>query len=996
MEFLRRLVPIAIRRRYAVKFGIALLILGLSVGLIGYVGTAQITDSVEQNALNDQEALAGQEATALDNWNEQNKRHTSSASNTPVVESGDEEEIQTYLDNLQLELSDQVTAIHYVGVDEHELRATTADAESLEDTDFPAIDGINDDLSASSVERTEAYESDGTPVVSYYIKTSGSDDTALVMTFNLENMMADFGKSVEGERVTMAVDSEGEIVADDRFTGTGSDALIDDYTENVFRQEYTDDDGLLEAAFAEDSANASGAMAFDNRPGATLQNEPYEFAPEGYVAAYHTTDMGWTVLMHTSMDEAYGFVNDVDQYGTMATAGGVLLIGLVGAVLGRNTSVAIDRLTRRAKEMEEGNLEVDLETKRVDNIGRLYDGFDSMRVALREQIEEAEAAREEAEHERERVARLNDHLEEKATEYCDVMGAAADGDLTARADTESENEVMTEIGRDFNHMLEEIEQTVAQLNRFATEVAIASEEVTASSEEVRSASRQVTESVQEISDGADRQNQSLQSVNQEMGGLSTTTEEIAASSNEVADIAERTAETGQEGQDAAHEAITAMNEIETESEQAVSEIRRLEREVQQIDELIATISEIARQTNMLALNANIEASRSASGDDDEGFAVVAKEVKALSEDVAEAADEAEDRLEGIRERTERSAEEVEVTSDQIDDASERVREAVEALEEITDLAQETNVGVQEISAATEEQAASTQEVVAMVDDAASISDQTSAESENVAAAAEEQTTALTEVTESASNLSEQAAELSEGLDRFETDTDEFRAEEPPAEGEESLETETVGDDAVAADSERDVEPIAAAPEPATEPPADPDVTASEGDGQGEPTADATEAAHDAVPAEPYSADESASEPAEYQVDSTAPSGVTDATSASDHATSETEAPSEPENPTDESEPIAGQPVEPVDDRASDDPLAVGPTDADGADGSGADPLETVDGAAVDEDEQPDPFAEVADDLDEDGVDGADGADGADDDDVDGSDEVFTFGDEERE
>lgn len=547
MEFLRRLVPAPIRRRYAVKFGIALLILGLSVGLIGVIGTAQITDSVEQNALEDQEALAGQEATALDNWNEQNKRVTASTSNTPTIESGNESEIQSHLNDVRLEYSDQVTAVHYVDVNDHELRATTTDgAETLDDVDFPATNDVDDDLSASTAERTEAYESDGTPVVSYYIKTSGSDDTALVMTFDLEDMMADFGESVEGERVTMAVDSEGEIVADDTFTGTGADALIDDYTENVFRQEYADDDGLLEAAFAEDDANASGAMAFDSQPGDTHQNEPYEFGPDGYVAAYHTTDMGWVVLMHTSTDEAYGFVNDVDQYGTMATAGGVLLIGLVGAVLGRNTAVATDRLTNKAREMEEGNLEVDLETKRIDNFGRLYDGFDSMRIALREQIEEAEAAREEAERERERVAELNDHLEEKATEYCDVMGAAADGDLTARADTESENEVMAEIGRDFNHMLEEIEGTVAELNRFATSVAIASEEVTASSEEVRSASEQVTGSVQEISDGADRQNQSLQSVNQEMSGLSTTTEEIAASSNEVADIAERTAETGRE------------------------------------------------------------------------------------------------------------------------------------------------------------------------------------------------------------------------------------------------------------------------------------------------------------------------------------------------------------------------------------------------------------------------------------------------------------------
>ncbi|MFA9417345.1 methyl-accepting chemotaxis protein [Natrinema sp. HArc-T2] len=407
----------------------------------------------------------------------------------------------------------------------------------------------------------------------------------------------------------------------------------------------------------------------------------------------------------------------------------------------------------------------------VVNVGLLtVNDLQNKNESLQTKMDEVEQARQEAVTLREETTQLNEHLERKADEYATVMQACAAGDLTQRMDPDSENEAMAEIAREFNDMLAKLESTTEDLTSFAQNVATASESVTASSEEVHSASEQVSTSIQEIADGADRQHEYLRSVTQELDSLSTTTEEIAVSSSEVADIAERTVDTGQDGQESARAAIAAMNEIETEASAAVTEIHRLEAEVQQIDELLNTIAEIARQTNMLALNANIEVSRSTdAGSGGDGFSAVATEVKALSEDVAEAAEEAEARLEAIRDRTEESAAEVERTNAGIQDASEQVQEAVDALVQITDLAQETNVGVQEISAASEAQAASTQEVVAMVDDVASISKETTAGAESVAAAAEEQTTALTEVSTSAERLSNQASRLSRALRYFETD-----------------------------------------------------------------------------------------------------------------------------------------------------------------------------------------------------------------------------------
>ncbi|WP_090382229.1 methyl-accepting chemotaxis protein [Natronobacterium texcoconense] len=787
MSLVRQLIPAVIRRRYAVKFAIALLVLGVTVGMIGFVATATITDEVEERVQDDHSTAVQQEAQSLQMWHDQNERTASLIATSDVVARDDAAAIENSLSDWRLEHRTEVFEISYVDTDEEEVLASTADRfrgesiDALESVDDDAIDALEEDGEwVSDPTLVDDHGGDETPVVSYVV--ASDDDRAIVYSAELVSYM--HSVHVDDHVTMMALDGDGTVMADSEYLG-------DEY--ETFGLEYDD-----EATLAMADTDEADTDVIEGAPSGVLGHDAYGFDSDEYIVSITSVSgTDWSIVYHEPTEEAYGFVHSVNEWGMIATAVSVLTIGLIGAVLGRNTSRSIDKLTRKAERMEGGDLAVELETKRIDNIGRLYKGFDSMRDALREQIEEAEAAREEAEQERERVEEINAHLEHKADEYSEVMEEAAAGDLTARMDGDGENEAMTEIAEDFNEMLAEIEATVADLNRFATEVATASEEVTASSEEVRSASQQVTESIQQISDGADRQNESLQSVNGEMTALSTTTEEIAASSNEVADIAERTVETGRHGQEAAQEAIAAMGEIEADAEDTIEEIRRLESEVQQIDELIVSISEIAHQTNMLALNANIEASRSANAGDGEGFAAVAQEVKTLSEDVADAADEAENRLEAIRERTDRSVDEVESTSTNIDDASRKVSDAVDALEEIAELARQTNVGVQEISAATEEQAASTQEVVAMVDEAATISDSTSAEAETVTAAAEEQTSALTEVTESASQLSGQASRLSEALDRFETDPDDLEDSVFDSDAVEVVETVGDGTDSAA-------------------------------------------------------------------------------------------------------------------------------------------------------------------------------------------------------
>ncbi|WP_435179298.1 methyl-accepting chemotaxis protein [Halorussus sp. AFM4] len=752
-RFVAAVTPAPIRQRYAVKFTVSILLVVLVVGAAGAVTYVDAREMAREEATAEVESTVRLQADSLSDWIAGLRTQTRTLSARSSLAAGNRTEQRRRLAAAMNRSSNGVRAMYLVDTERGVVAASTrrtVEGWSLDRVEMPwsnasvaaSFDGDDDVWTSHAyVSKTTTWTDEDSPwytddheYMAVASPVAGSDDTYLVVAGGIDDRVRRLHQPATNQ-TTWIVNEEGQTVLESGVTNVSSAGLLADGAG-----------GIADAGAADDGDGT-------DRSAVSVRQR------NGYVVAYSPIEgSNWVAATAIREREAFALSSAVGRnIGLLVGACLVSLLG-VGLVLGRRTVRPLTDLRERSRRMEQGDLDVALETNREDEFGRLYRAFDAMRDELRDQIRTTE--------------RLNDHLERKADDYREVMEACADGDLTRRMDPESDSEAMTAIAESFNAMLADTEATMADLAAFADEVAEASEVVTASSEEVYAASEQVTESVQEISDGADDQNDRLQTVGDELGSLSATTEEIAASSDQVASVAAETAETGREGREAAQDAIRGLAEIEAESDEAVAEIERLEDEVAEVDELVEFIREIATQTNMLALNASIEVSRSGTdGGNPEGFAAVANKIKDLAEEAKIAAEDVEDRLDRIKTQTERTGAEVQSASDQIAEHTDSIASAVEALGEIADYVEETNTGVQSISEATERQAEATEEVVSMFDEVAAISESTTEEASNVAAAAEEQTTALTAVSRSASDLTARAERLSAALDRFETEVE---------------------------------------------------------------------------------------------------------------------------------------------------------------------------------------------------------------------------------
>ncbi len=236
------------------------------------------------------------------------------------------------------------------------------------------------------------------------------------------------------------------------------------------------------------------------------------------------------------------------------------------------------------------------------------------------------------------------------------------------------------------------------------------------------ASQELATQVEHVADGARQQSGRTTETATSMEEMSATVLEVARNAGEAAESAEAAKDKAAIGEDIVRKMVASIHEVEAMTSTMHQNLNKLGSQAQDIDHVMNVISDIADQTNLLALNAAIEAARA--GEAGRGFAVVADEVRKLAEKTMQATTEVGDAVRSIQGGTKASMSDIERASEVVAQSTGLAGEAGGALHEIVEIVDATRDQIRSIATASEEQSSASEEISRAVEDISHISIET--------------------------------------------------------------------------------------------------------------------------------------------------------------------------------------------------------------------------------------------------------------------------------
>ncbi len=378
----------------------------------------------------------------------------------------------------------------------------------------------------------------------------------------------------------------------------------------------------------------------------------------------------------------------------------------LGVMIKRAIANPLVSVAGKAAKVADGDLGQEFKFHRSDEIGALATALERMVANLRQRIGEAEQKSHEAEEQSQKAM-------EAMSEAQKAKEAAEDGQkiiLTAA---------------------EDVEVVVSRLS---------------------TASEELSSQVVESSHSMDIQRDRLASSATAMEEMNSTVLEVARNAGVASEGSERARNKASDGEEIVRQSIQSISDVQSDMVDLRVNMEELGKQAESIGTVMTVISDIADQTNLLALNAAIEAARA--GEAGRGFAVVADEVRKLAEKTMTATKEVGSAILGIQNSTSQSIKSVERTTDNLDSASNLVTKSGEALSQIVEESIQTADQVRNIATAAEQQSASSEEITSALDEISNMSNETA--------------TALQHSAQAVSELASQTQELQELVNKLRT------------------------------------------------------------------------------------------------------------------------------------------------------------------------------------------------------------------------------------